>query len=278
MPIRRTQDFLNPQFLGFAKAFLITLMICILQTSCSESSPKSTTPGSPGAQNSACASGSASKPYLTVFPLEENPICENGSWVDGQSAGSSLWGNVRTGDNMAFGVSEPTQFGDPTAILTGSWGPNQTVSGTVKINSTPFGTCCHEVELRLRTTISTNSITGYEAYCSVMPDNPYCHIARWNGPNASYCKIESLTPTIYTSDGDVLTATVTGANPTVITMYKNGTEVMQATDTGQNCNPGGPAGPFMSGSPGIGFYDDQDSYWIGFGFSNFSAHDNVQNR
>jgi hypothetical protein len=190
-----------------------------------------------------------------MFPLEENPICENESWVNGQSAGSSLWGNVRTGGNMALGVSEPTQFGDPTAILSGSWGPNQTVSGTVKINSTPFGTCCHEVELRLRTTISTNSITGYEAYCSVMPDNPYCHIARWNGLNGSYCNIESSTPTIYTSDGDVLTATITGANPTVITMYKSGTQVMQATDTGQNCNPGGPAGPFMSGNPGIGFFE-----------------------
>jgi hypothetical protein len=32
-----------------------------------------------------------------------------------------------------------------------------------KIITRPTGTCCHEVELRLRMTISSNSITGYEA-------------------------------------------------------------------------------------------------------------------
>ena len=125
---------------------------------------------------------------------------------------------------MAFGVSQPTQYGDPTAVLTGTWGPNQTVQGTVKINGTPRG----EIELRLRTTIVQNSITGYEAYCSVMPDNQYCHIARWNGPNGSWCNIELTTAITYAANGDVLKATVTGAGPVIITMYKNGSQIMQA--------------------------------------------------
>jgi hypothetical protein len=212
--------------------------------------------------------------YSTMFPIVENPITESGNWVGGQSAGGDLWGNVQTSRNIAFGVSEPTEFGDPTAILTGTWEPAQMVSGTVKINTTPT-TCCHEVELRLRTAVSTNSITGYEAYCSVVPGTPYCHIARWNGPNGSYCNIESSTPSIYAANGDVVMATVTGVNPTTITMYKNGTQILQATDSGQNCSPGGPAGPFTSGNPGIGFYDNQDSDWNYFGFSSFSAQDNV---
>lgn len=212
------------------------------------------------------------KTYSTTFQLVENPISENGKWVGGQSAGGGLWGNVQTAGNMAFGVSEPTQFGDPTAILTGTWGPSQMATGTVRIETAPTG-CCHEVELRLRVTISPNSITGYEAYCSVVPGTPYCHIARWNGPNGSYCNIESSTPTIYAVNGDVLMAMVTGSNPTTITMYKNGTQILQAIDTGQTCSPGGPAGPFTSGSPGIGFYDDQDSNWNQFGFSSFSAQD-----
>jgi hypothetical protein len=215
------------------------------------------------------------KTYTTTFPLTENPISEGGNWVGGQSAGGNLWGNVQTGGSMAFGVTEPTQYGDPTAILTGTWSPAQSVTGVVKLNTTPTVTCCHEDELRLRMTIAANSITGYEAYCSVMPDNPYCHIARWNGPNGSYCNIESSTPSTYAANGDVLMATATGTNPTTITMYKNGTQIMQATDTGQNCSPGGPAGPFTSGNPGIGFYDDQDSNWSNFGFSSFSAKDNV---
>lgn len=211
--------------------------------------------------------------YTTNFPLTENPISEGGKWIGGQSAGGNLWGNVRTNGTMAFGASEPTQYGDPTAILTGAWGANQSVQGTVKINTTPTGTCCHEIELRLRMTISTNSISGYEVYCSVMPEsyNQYCHIARWNGANGSYCNIESSTPVTYLTNGDVFKATATGTNPVVITAYRNGSQLMTASDAGGNCSPGGAGGPFISGTPGIGFYDNQDNNWSYFGFSSFTA-------
>jgi hypothetical protein len=247
------------------------LLLCIFQWGCSTTEPPIRTPEVPSKTS-----------YSTMFPLTENPISEGGNWIGGQSAGRNLWGdlwgNVQTSGNMAFGVSEPTKYGDPTAILTGNWAPDQIVSGTVKIKTTPTGNCCREVELRLRTTISSMRITGYEAYCSVMPVAPYCHIARWNGPNGSYwCNIESSTPAIYAVDGDVLMATIAGTNPTIITMYRNGTRIVQAIDVGQNCSPGGAAGPFTSGSPGIGFYNDQDSDWSSFGFSAFSSQESVQN-
>jgi hypothetical protein len=219
-----------------------------------------------------CALASFAQSYTTNFLAIENPISEGGSWVGGQSAGGNLWGNIQTNGIMAFGVSEPTQFGDPTAILTKTFGPDQTVSGTVKIvGSAPTGTCCHEIELRLRMTISANSIRGYEAYCNVMSNNPYCHIARWNGPNGSYCNLDSNPSATFAGDGDVLKATATGTNPTTITLSKNGTTILTVSDSGQNCSPGGAAGPFTSGSPGIGFYDSQDSNWSNFGFSSFSA-------
>jgi hypothetical protein len=216
----------------------------------------------------------ASHSYHTAFPLTENPISEGSQWVGGSSAGGSLWGDVRTTPGKAFGVSEPTAFGDPTAILTGTWGANQTVQGTVS-STNPTGSCCHEIELRLRMVISTNSISGYEAYCSVMPDNLYCHIARWNGPNGSYCNIESSTPSTYAHNGDILKATVTGTSTTIVTLFLNGTQVAQATDTGQSCSPGGAGGPFTSGNPGLGFYDNQDSTWTAIEFSDFWASDGV---
>jgi hypothetical protein len=169
---------------------------------------------------------------------------------------------------MVYGVSEPTQYGDPTAILTGTWGADQTVQATVKINRTPTGGGSYEVEMRLRSSInSTNhTITGYEVYCSVAPANPYCHIARWNGADGSWCNIESSIPSIYLVNGDVLKGTVTGTNPVVIKGYRNGVQIMQATDTGQNCSPGGAAGPWTNGAPRVGFYDDADSNWNYFGF------------
>jgi hypothetical protein len=213
--------------------------------------------------------------YTTSFTGTENPLSEGGMWVGGQSAGGDLWGDVRKTPGLAFGVSEPTQFGDPTGVLTGTWGPTQTVTGVVKINTTPTGTCCHEIELRLRTTISASSIDGYEAYCSVMPSDPYCHIARWNGANGSYCNIESSATNIAVVDGDTMVATVSGTNPVTITLKVNGSTVATATDTGQNCSPGGAGGPFTSGNPGIGFYDNQDSNWSYFGFSSFTATDGL---
>ena len=226
--------------------------------------------------------------YSTTFPLAENPISENGQWIGGSTAGASLWaggriwrggrlwGNVQTVSGFAYGVDEPTEFGDPTAILAGSWGPTQTVTAIVRIKRTPTGHCCHEVELRLRTTITSHSITGYEAYCSVMPDNRYCHIARWNGPNGSYWNFETGNKAIYVVNGDILKAIVTGTNPTVITFYRNGTQILQATDTGAAGGGFGAYGPWMSGNPGIGFYDNYDGNWKDFGLSSFSATDDKQ--
>lgn len=213
--------------------------------------------------------------YSTSFPLTENPILEKGKWVGGQSAGGNLWGDVQTSGGMAYGVSEPTTFGDPTAILTDSWSADQQAQVTAKINKTPT-VCCHEIEVRLRVTISAKSITGYEVYCSVVPGDKYCHIARWSGPNGLYCNIEPSSPRINLVNGDVLMGTVIGSDPALITGYLNGVQIMQVSDTGNeggegtDCGPGRPV--FTSGSPGIGFYDNQnDSQWNYFGVSNFTA-------
>jgi hypothetical protein len=223
--------------------------------------------------------------FSTTFSKTENPISESGMWANGSDGGASvwagghlwhggrLWGDVQTSTGFAFGVDEPTKFGDPTAILTGAWGPAQTVTGVVRIINTPRGECCHEVELRMRTTISQFSITGYEAYCSVMSDQPYCHIARWNGPNGSYWNFETGTSEDYVKDGDVIMATARGSNPTVITLYKNGKLILQATDSGVAGGGFGAYGPFPGGNPGIGFYDNHDSNWKDFGFASFTATD-----
>jgi hypothetical protein len=220
--------------------------------------------------------------YSTTFPLTENPISESGNWVDGHAAGQNCpnanagtycWGNVQTNGTMGYGADQQNVYGDAVAILTGNWNPTQSASGVVKINTTPT-TTDNEIALHLRMTISSQSISGYEIYCSVMPSNPYCHIARWNGPYNSFCNIESPQgPSIALVNGDTLSATVSGTNPTTITGYRNGTQILQAIDTGQNCSPGGPAGPFTSGTPGIGFFQGLNSNWNYFGFSSFQAQD-----
>ena len=214
--------------------------------------------------------------YSTTFSLTENPISENSNWVGGQTAGNNLWGNVQTNGAMAFGVTEPTSYGDPTAILTGTWGPDQTTQATVKITTTPNNGCCHETEIRLRTTINpaTHTITGYEIYGSVTPGSGYCHIASWGGPNGSWANIESSTPSLSLKNGDVLKATVTGTNPVVVTGYLNGNQIMTVQDYGNfTFSDGKKYGPWTSGAPGVGFYDNTDNNWGYFGFSSFTVTD-----
>ena len=104
-----------------------------------------------------------------------------------------------------------------------------------------------------------------------MPDNPYCHIASWGGPNGAWANLTDVSST-YLRNGDVLRATVTGTNPVVITMYINGVKVSQVLDTGNvTFSDGRKYGPWRTGTPGIGFYDTRDSNWSSFGFSSFSA-------
>ncbi len=221
----------------------------------------------------ASAATSVHGPYTTNFTATENPISEGGKWLNGGvGAGASLWGDVRTNGTMAFGVNEPTTYGDPTAILTGTWGPSQTVTGVIKVNSTP-GTCCHEVEVRLRTSIAANSITGYEILCPVWSSPNYgIQVVRWNGPNADYTYITAGDPH-QCVNGDVLKATATGTNPTTIQVYLNGNLTLTGVDHGTETGPGKAAGPWTGGTPGVGFYDSADNNWSVFGFSSFTATD-----
>jgi hypothetical protein len=124
------------------------------------------------------------------------------------------------------------------------------------------------VELRLRSTITPHSITGYEILCSVSLISPYLEIVRWNGPLNDFTSISKVG--IGCADGDILKAVARGD---IISVYKNGTKVLEGKD-----------GHYARGSPGIGFYEDTTDMWskLGFrswsqfGFSRFSATDDVR--
>jgi hypothetical protein len=201
--------------------------------------------------------GSGEQSYTTNVPLTEDLISESGKWINGGTIGLD-WGNVETTSGKAFGVSISANYGDATAVLSGTWGPNQNVQSTVKIIGLPTQTL--EVEVRLNTTITAHSITGYEIDCSLNPSNPYLLIVRWNGPLANFTPLTSNAP-VYCQNGDVLSAASNGG---VITAFLNGVQEVQATDT-----------TYTGGSPGIGFDGPgpfpASSYLNQFGFSSFKA-------
>jgi hypothetical protein len=220
-----------------------------------------------------CVASAQNNSYFTAFPKTENPISEGNRWiVPGSTA--TQWGNVQTNGTMAFGVSLPTSFGDPTALLSGTWGPDQTAQGTIVVNTIP---ALGEVELRLRMTISASDIRGYELLCPTQNTPGYgVQIVRWNGPNGQFVYLPQTgnTAAHQCVNGDLIKATVTGTNPVTLNYYLNGSLFTSATDNGSAYSgPGGAAGPWTTGSPGIGFFDNQDNLWSRFGMDNFSASD-----
>ena len=198
--------------------------------------------------------------YTTNFSLTENPISENGKWIDGKTVGLD-WANVRTSPGLAHGTQTDTiQYDDSTAILTGTWGPDQSAWATVHtVNQT--SAMVEEVEIRLRTTISAHGITGYEVNFRCTADgSQYVQIVRWNGPLGNFTLVDSR-PGPGLHNGDVVKAAISGST---ITAYVNGTAIFSAEDSA-----------FTTSSPGMGFYIQGGSAAQegDYGFTSFAATD-----
>src|SRR5262249_44907861 len=150
-------------------------------------------------------------------------------------------------------------------ILKGSWGPTQTVSGVVYCPATPNESFYQEVELRLRSTVTAHSITGYEVMfrCDFGSPNSYTHIARWNGPVQNFTGLDTLPQGAQygVKNGDTVTVTMNGS---LLSVYRNGSLVTTVNDT-----------TFPAGNPGIGFNYGVGNTNADFGFSQFSATDGL---
>jgi hypothetical protein len=213
-----------------------------------------------------------SHPFSTTFPATENPISQSGVWISGHAAGNGCpvntpafcFGDVQTRPGQAFGtIQGPTgctgqrgqNCNDSTAVLAGSWNRVQTAQAIIYTNGTLNTSDFDEVELRLLTTISANSITGYEITCSVSGDN-YIGMARWDGPTGSF----QTFPTVQHSckNGDDFKATVDASGN--FTVYLNGAVVFTLHDT-----------TYTSGAPGIGF--SGNGTLTDYGIKSFTATD-----
>lgn len=197
----------------------------------------------------------------TRFPLAENPLSEQGAWINGGTVGLD-WANVRTTPGLVFGTESGSGgYDDSTAVLAGQWNPDQMAQATVHTVNQNKG-FFEEVELRLRTTITAHSITGYEINFRCTSDgSQYVQIVRWNGPLGKFTYVNTAVgPGL--RDGDIVKATIVGST---ITAYINGKAVVQGTDS-----------TYMSGSPGIGFFLQGATGVNGdFGFTSFAAMDGV---
>ena len=201
--------------------------------------------------------------YTTNFPLAENPISENGNWINGEVAGLD-WSNAQTYSGFAYGTQPGDSYGasvynDSIAILSGTWAPDQIASATISINQPDSGSgLFEEVELHLRATISADLCTGYEINASVISGNPYMQVVRWDGPLGAFTELAGQV--ISVNDGDTISASIIGST---ITVYLNGNAQFSVSDS-----------TYSSGNPGIGFFlQGATGLNADYGFSSFSATD-----
>jgi len=199
--------------------------------------------------------------YSTRFLHDEDPISEGGKWINGGKEGID-WYNVMTKNGVAYGAVTQGEYTDPTALLTGIWGKNQTVKATVfsRNQTEKYG---QEVEIRLRSTLSAHHCTGYEVFWRCLKSkNAYVEIVRWNGKVGDWTSLKKNNGAQYgVKDGDLVKATIAG---NVIKGYVNGAEMISATDT-----------TYKEGNPGIGFNFgvEQSNCDFGFKFYDVETYD-----
>jgi hypothetical protein len=215
---------------------LLFSAIVFISLSCSESLPRT---------------------YSTSFPLAENPISENGNWINGQVDGLD-WHNVVTTAGRAIGTDSPEAWSDPTAVLTGTWGADQTVEAAV-YSANQTESVYQEVEIRLRSRISAQLITGYEIlFRCLKSTNAYMAVVRWNGALGDFSYLSIKRGSQYgVADGDVVKASIIGSE---IKVYINGVLLDTVVD-----------GIFSTGNPGIGFNFGCGSTYADFGFTELTA-------
>jgi hypothetical protein len=197
--------------------------------------------------------------YIASFSVTENPISENSNWITGGLVGLD-WTDVATVPGLAYGTeSGGNGYDDASAVLAGDWGPDQMAQATVH-TSNQDSTIWEEVELRLRTTITPGSITGYEInFRCTVDGSQYIQIVRWDGAFANFTYLNTTSgPGL--NDGDFIMATIVGD---VITVYVNYVPVLQAIDD-----------TYTRGSPGMGFFlSGTSGVNTDYGFTSFAASD-----
>ena len=188
--------------------------------------------------------------YTTSLPLTENPISENGNWLNGKTNGID-WNDCQTmggSPGFASGTQPGTgQYNDSICVLTGTFSAAQSAAVTVHVAHS-IGAQYDEVEAHVNTTIIAGKITGYEGYCPIAGSSTDpMQIVRWNGPlanatnsNNGFTVLKGLAGVTCTT-GDVVKLSNDGTGN--LTLSKNGTAEITFKDA-----------TYLGGSPGMGFY------------------------
>ena len=158
-------------------------------------------------------------------------------WTNGGEVGLD-WQNVAKDQGIAFGSGFSAGYDDCIAHLSG-FAADQFAQATVHVASGYTPPDSHEVELLLRFEITAHSARGYEINNGW--NGAYSQIVRWNGALNDFTYLDTTGAGFGALvEGDVIRAEAMGDT---ITVFKNGSQVMQATDS-----------TWSDGNPGMGYF------------------------
>lgn len=203
-----------------------------------------------------CETTSTGGSYSTDFSLTENPISEGGKWTN--SISQSFNAPVSTQGGNAFGLTS-YGYNDSIAMLTGTWGRDQTI--TAKAYRGSGASRPAEIELHLRMRMVPASLEIYTYEVDILPSLGAVALVRWHGRQGTWTKMAEA-PLDGVANGDVFTASAIGpASNTVFTVTKNGRVLLKYTDTAA----------FDTGNPGIGFDAGTPEYGANLGWTSYSV-------
>ena len=218
--------------------------------------------------------------YKTEFKKNETPISEGGNWLNGRKDGID-WCDILVRDGHAYGEVSRNQmaerraeqaalgagiegapvgdYDDPTAVLTGTWGPNQYGRARV-FTRNQTEKYFQEVQIRLRHNMKPKFCSGYEVFWRTLDSAAgYAEIVRWNGPVGGWKSLAKLVGKQYgVKDGDLIEASIVG---NVITGYLNGVKSISVVDD-----------QIKTGAPGIGFNFGVGTTNVDHGMTSFEVH------
>lgn len=198
--------------------------------------------------------------HSTDFELDEDPISEGGMWLNGKTDAID-WADVVTKDGRCFGARSKNSvlekraqqgnlddeaddaigdYDDPTAILSGEWGPNQYGRAEVFADN-PTEDVFQEAQIRLRCEVGANHLRGYEVFFRTLKsENSYAEIVRWNGAIGDWTSLaREVGPEFGVETGDVIEASMEG---NLIKGFINGELKITVEDD-----------KYSDGAPGVGF-------------------------
>lgn len=204
--------------------------------------------------------------YSTTFSLTQNPIVEDGWWLNG-AADALDWSNVQTSGGRSFATNFAAGVDDSAAIRQGINSTRHFAEATVYIEVGYNPTNGHELELLGGATATAHVFSTYEHLFSLSGS---FQIVRWNG---AYNDL-NLGLTVNTFNGGPalpsngmvcrIQYSIVGGNP-FTEVFQNGTKVADMTDSS--------AGKLTSGQPGLSHFVRAGSgaSLTGMGWEDFSC-------